>query len=225
LSGTFFTPYLKVIVFWRFLVCSVLTTLPVGLGPSAFGGTLWNSAVDGPLSTSGLAPTALGPMTLGSNDVFGTTGSSTTGVVDLNDFVVTVPTGFALASITELPGTQVGGSASFIGVEAGPQVTVSPDATTAAGLLGWTLYTPAEINTNILPSMAIPADGSSGFTTPLGPGQYSFWIQEGDTGTFAYGFDLGLVSTTSVPEPGTLTTSLIGLAVLVPVLLRRRRVA
>jgi hypothetical protein len=214
-------------MFWRFLVCSVLMTLPVGLDPSAFGGTLWNSAVDGPLSTSGLAPTTLGPMTLGSNDVFGTTGSSTTGVVDLNYFVVTVPTGSALASITVLPGTQVGGTASFIGVEAGPQVTVSPDATTAAGLLGWTLYTPAEAtnNTNILPLMGTAGDGSTGFTGPLGPGQYSFWIQEGDTGTFSFGFDLGLVSAASVPEPGTLTTSLIGLAILVPVLLRRRRVA
>jgi hypothetical protein len=73
-----------------------------------------------------------------------------------------------LGSITELPGTQVGGALSFIGMEAGPQVTVSPDATTAAGLLGWAHYGPADINTNILPAMGIPAEGSSGFTAPLG---------------------------------------------------------
>jgi hypothetical protein len=213
-------------MFWRFLTCSVLMSLSVGLGSSAFGGTLWNSEDNGPLSTSGLAPTALGPMTLGSNDVFATTGSNaTTGVVQLNYFVVTVPVGFALGSITELPGTQVGGALSFIGMEAGPQVTVSPDATTAAGLLGWAHYGPADINTNILPEMAIPAEGSSGFTTPLGPGQYSFWIQELSTGSFPFGFDLGLVSASSVPEPGTLTISLIGLAILSPVLLRRRRLA
>ena len=209
---------------WRFLVFSAVLSLPVGLGSSAFGGTLWNSAVNGPLSTSGLAPTALGPLTLGDNDVFATTGSSAAGVIDQNFFVVTVPVGFALASITELQGTEVGGDASFIGLEAGPQVTVGSNPATAAGLLGFTLYTPAEINTNILPLMAVAADGSSGFTAPLGPGQYSFWIQEGGTmGTFPFGFDLGLVSTASVPEPGTLTTSLIGLAILSPVLLRRRR--
>ena len=212
-------------MFWRFLVCTALMSLPVGPGSSAFGGILWNSAVNGPLSTSGLAPTPLGPLTLGDNDVFATTGSSTTGVIDQNYFVITVPVGFALASITELPGTEVGGTASFIGVEAGPQVTVGSNPATAAGLLGFTLYTQAEINTNILPLMGIPDNGSSGFTPPLGPAQYSFWIQEGNTGTFPYGFDLGLVSTGSVPEPGTLTTSLIGLAILIPVLMRRRRVA
>ena len=212
-------------MFWRFLVFSAVLSLPVGLGSSAFGGTLWNSTVNGPLSTSGLTPTPLGPLTLGDNDVFATTGSSATGVIDQNYFVVTVPVGFALGSITELPGTVVGGTASFIGVEAGSQVTVGSNPTTAAGLLGFTLYTTAEINTNILPLMGIPDNGSSGFTPPLGPGQYSFWIQEGAAGTFPYGFDLGLVSTASVPEPGTLTTSLIGLALLIPVLLRRRRVA
>jgi hypothetical protein len=210
-------------MFWRSLVFSAVLSLPAGLGSSAFGGTLWNSTVNGPLSTSGLAPTALGPLTLGDNDVFATTGSSATGVVALNYFTVTVPVGFALDSLTVLPGTQVGGLTSFIGLEAGPQVTVSPDATTAAGLLGWWHYGPADINTNILPEMAISAEGSSGFTTPLGPGQYSFWIQELSTGTFPFGFGLGLVSASSVPEPGTLTTSLIGLAILSPVLLRRRR--
>jgi hypothetical protein len=208
---------------WRFLVFSTVLSLAVGLGSSAFGGTLWNSAVNGPLSTSGLAPTVLGPMTLGSNEVFASTGLNAAGVVDQNYFTVTVPTGFALASLTELPGTQVGGLASFIGLEAGPQVTVGSNPATAAGLLGFTLYTPADINTNILPSMAVAADGSSGFTAPLGPGQYSFWIQEGGTlGTFQFGFDLGLVST-AVPEPGTLTISLIGLAILSPAFLLRRR--
>jgi hypothetical protein len=212
---------------WRFLVFSAVLSLSVGLGSSAFGGTLWDSTVNGPLSTSGLAPTVLGPMTLGSNEVFATTGLSAAGVVDQNYFTVTVPTGFALASLTELAGTEVGGAASFIGLEAGSQVTVGSNPATAAGLLGFTLYTTAEINTNILPLMAAPADGSSGFTTPLGPGQYSFWIQEGGTpGTFPFGFNLGLVST-AVPEPGTLTISLIGLAIVSPVYLvrRRRRVA
>jgi hypothetical protein len=75
-------------------------------------------------------------------------------------------------------------------------------------------------NIDILPAMAIPAEGSSGFTAPLG-GQYSFWIQELSPGTFPFGFDLELVS--AVPEPGTFTMSLIGFATLVPVLLHRRR--
>jgi PEP-CTERM motif len=159
-------------------------------------------------------------LTLGSNQIFGATGSDTTGAVDRDYFVITVPTGFELSSITVLPGTVSGGSLSFIGVEAGPQVTVSPNAASAAGLLDWWHYSPADINTDILPSMGIPADGSSGVTPPLGPGQYSFWIQELSTGAFPYGFDLGLTS--SVPEPGSLALMVIGLVVGVPVLRRHR---
>jgi hypothetical protein len=210
-------------MFWRFLVSSAFLSLPVVLGSSAFGGTIWNEWVDGDLSNSGLAPTVVRPLTSGSNDIFGTTGTSSNGTVDLDYFVVTVPTGFDLNSITVLPGTQSGGSVSFIGLEAGPQVTVPPNASSAAGLLGWWHYGPADINTNILPSMSIPAAGSSGFSQPLGAGQYSFWIQELSTGTFAYGFDLALVSTASVPEPGSFTTLLIGLPTLFPILRCCRR--
>ena len=44
----------------------------------------------------------LGPMTLGSNDIFCVVGNSPTGVGEPNHFVVNVPTGFALDSITKL---------------------------------------------------------------------------------------------------------------------------
>jgi hypothetical protein len=212
-------------MFRRFVACATLMSLIVGMGTSALDGTIWNEAIDGDLSNSGLAPTAVRPLTIGSNDIFGTTGRGSSGVVDLDYFVINVPTGFALGSLTVLPGTQSGGNFSFIGVEAGTQVTVPPNATSAAGLLGWWHYGPADINNDILPSMGIPADGSSGFAPPLGAGQYSFWIQELSTGSFAYGFDLGLVSTASVPEPGTLTLCFVGLATLIPVLRRRRRLA
>jgi hypothetical protein len=206
----------------RFLARLCLITLTIGLSSSAFGGTIWNEADNGDLSNSGLAPTAVGPLTVGSNEIFGSTGSSASGVVDLDYFVITVPTGFVVNSLNVLPGTQAGGSVSFIGVEAGPQVTVSPDATSAAGLLGWTHYGPANINMDILPAMSIASEGSSGFTPPLGAGQYSFWIQELSVGAFQYGFDLELAAASSVPEPGTLSLMVVGLAVGFPLLARRR---
>jgi PEP-CTERM motif len=46
-------------------------------------------------------------------------------------------------------------------------------------------------------------------------------IQELSTGTFPYGFDRGIVATSSVPEPGTFALMVIGLAVGIPVLRRR----
>jgi hypothetical protein len=204
----------------RPLALSSVVALALGLYSSAFGGVIYNEAVDGDLSNSGLAPTAVGPLTVGSNEVLGTTGSDTSGV-DRDYFTMTVPTGFALTSIIVLPGTTSGGGGlSFIGLQEGPQVTVATDASSAAGLLGWWHYSPGDINHDILPSMAIPADGSSGFTPPLGPGQYSFWIQELSAGVFPYGFDFEL---SSVPEPASFVTMLCGLAIVVPVILRRSR--
>jgi hypothetical protein len=203
----------------RFLTCSALITVAIGLQSSACGGVVYNEAVNGPFSSSGLSPTPVGPLSLGDNDIFGTTGSGTSGV-KRDYFTITVPAGTVLNSIIELPGTQVAGSFAFFGVQAGPQVTVSPTATSAAGLLGWRHYGPADINTNILPEMAIPAAGSSGFTPPLGPGQYSFWVQELGTGSFPFGFDLALAPAASVPEP---SSWLLGLFMLVPLACRLRR--
>jgi hypothetical protein len=47
--------------------------------------------------------------------------------------------------------------------------------------------------------MAVPNNGSSGFTT-IGAGIYSIWIQDFNAGTFTYGFDFAV---TAVPEPST----------------------
>jgi hypothetical protein len=77
----------------------------------------------------------------------------------------------------------------------------------------------ADINFDILPEMGIPVLGSTGFTPPLGPGTYSFWVQELSTGTFAYGFDLQL---TPLPEPTSLALLLLGIPA---VLYARRRFA
>ena len=49
--------------------------------------------------------------------------------------------------------------------------------------------------------MSISNLGSSGFNGSLGPGTYSVWIQDGNVGTFSYGFDFRV---NTVPEPGTL---------------------
>jgi len=172
-------------------------------GVSASAATVYNETA-GDLSNDGLSPTAL-TFTLGSNQVIGSTGrASATVGIDRDYFSFTVLAGQSLTAITLLPGTQVDGIFSFIGLQAGNQVTVSPAAVTAQGLLGWSHYSTADIGRNILGDMAIPANESTGFSVPLGPGTYSVWIQDFSVPTVPYGFDFTVAAATAAtPEPGT----------------------
>jgi hypothetical protein len=186
-------------------------------GMAAHGDTIYNESVSGDLSNSGLTPTLL-TVSLGSNDVFGTSGRDATTGVDRDYFTFTIPQGQYLTAITVLPGTQTLGpmGESFIGIESGPQVTVSTAATTAAGLLGWDHYGTQDIGVDILPLMGIGA-GATGFTGPLPAGTYSFWEQEGNVGTVNYGLEF----TVATPEPASWTMLLTGLAALVGKTARR----
>jgi subtilisin-like proprotein convertase family protein len=165
-----------------------------------YAAVVYDESASGDLSNSGLNPT---PVVLapGSNHVLGTTGG------DRDYFTVTVPAGAQLTFLTPLPGTQVGDQLSFIGIQEGNQVTVSPNTITAAGLLGWGLYSPAEIGKNLLQGLGVPSNGSKGFTPPLGPGTYSFWIQEVTEGAFPYGFDLQMTQVTPPAQAATKTFS------------------
>lgn len=182
-----------------------LLAAPVGAG------VIYDESVSGDLSNSGLSPTVL-TLSLGSNQVLGTTGAQATSV-DRDYFTFTVPSGLELSSLVVLPGTQNLGPAgdSFIGVEAGSQVTVSTSPADASGLLGWTHYDAADIGKNILPIMGSSDLGSTGFTPPLPSGTYAFWVQEGNLGTVHYGFDFTLAS---VPEPRSWAVLLMGMALL-----------
>jgi hypothetical protein len=196
-----------------------LTLLSATLFATAHAGVVYNEAVSGDLSNSGLNPTVLA-VGLGSNQVFGTTGN--VGGTDRDYFTFFVPSNLQLTAITVLPGTTVAGVGAFIGMQAGPQVTLSTNATTATGLLGWKHYNPADINTDILPPLAVSGNGSSGFVAPLGTGNYSFWVQEFGGGTFPYGFDFTLAAA-PVPEPASYITMISALGALILVLARRPR--
>ena len=188
-------------------------------GTVAHGDTIYNESISGDLSNSGLTPTSV-TVSLGSNDLFGTTGkNATTGTIDRDYFTFTVAQGMELTAITVLPGTQTLGTLgdSFIGMESGPEVTVSTAATTAAGLLGWDHYDTGDIGVNILPQMGTSCLGSTGFTGPLPAGTYSFWVQEASVGTVPYGLEF----TVATPEPASWTMLLTGMAALVGKTARR----
>src|SRR5215471_13597711 len=163
-------------------------TLVITMFSSAYGVTVYSEAVNGDLSNSGLTPTVI-TLAQGSNSIFGSTGADT-GTNFRDYFTVSVPSNLNLISLIELAGTQAGGAnggLGFLGVQAGTQVTLPTTTTTAAGLLGWIHYAPTATDINILPTIATPANGSSGFGPPLGPGNYAFWIQDSSPGTFQYG--------------------------------------
>jgi len=164
---------------------------------------IYNEATNGDLSNDRAAPTVInfGP---GDNDILGTTGAATGGNVR-DYFTFTIPTGATLTALTVLNSAITAGASAFIGLEAGGQITVDPAAATAAPLLGYRHFAPADIGVDILPLMGI-AVGAIGFTAPLGAGQYSVWIQDTSPGTSVYGLRF------EVPEPGTALLTLTSLA-------------
>ena len=178
--------------------------------------TVYNESISGDLPNNGLTPTFV-TVAVGSNDIFGSTGRSSAGVIDRDYFTITVPGGFTLRSVTVLPGTEPAGI-SFIGIQAGNQVTVPVTAMNATGLLGYHHYGTPDINNDILPAIGAAANGATGFVPPLGAGNYAFWIQEFAPGTFAYRFNLVLAA---VPELAPFAMILAGLAVFATMRCRR----
>lgn len=189
----------------------------MSLAAPAVAAVVHDEATDGDLSNDRLAPTTLS-FSLGGNEVFGTSGASGDSV-DLDYFTFTVLPGQALTSIQVLEGTESLENLSFIAIQRGDQVTVAPDATDAVGLYGWWHYSPADIGSDILDDIGVPAAGSEGFTPPLGAGDYAIWIQEANQGTADYRFSF-VVGEAAVPEPEAWALLLGGLAMLAA---RRRR--
>ena len=178
---------------------------------------------EGPdLSGNRLAPTVV-PVDPGSNIVKGTMGY--TGVVlDRDYFSITVQPGLELVGLVLRPGTEPGGGASFLGVQAGNTITMDPDTFVGGPLLGYHLYGSADVGTNILGLMGVPGGSKIGFSGPLPAGTYTFWVQELSPAfpgepfpPYPYDFDLQIQA---IPEPASALLLILGGAGL---LVRARR--
>ena len=163
---------------------------------STSAATVWDEDIAGDFSNNGLSPTMVA-MGIGSNLIFGTSGNGGAGV-DRDYFRFTVPVGTVLASLTLLPETTVSGSASFIAIQAGPQITAAPTGAGAENLLGYAHYGTDLIGQDLLATQ---------FTGALGSGTYSVWIQD-TGGPVNYGLDFAI---TPVPEPSQWLMTLVGL--------------
>jgi len=147
----------------------------------------------GDLSNDGLNPTPV-KVKIGSSTIDGDDGNGANGV-DRDYFTIKVPQGAVLASIILDPHTRIGGNFSFIGVQKGKQVTVDPNGGDPSALLGWMHFSTADEGTDLLPQICQGA-GAKGCTPPLGPGNYSFWVQELSTCDCHYRFIFNVTAKT-----------------------------
>jgi hypothetical protein len=180
----------------------VAIAIAAGLSFAAFADTVvFDEAVQGDASDDRFAPTLVA-LTEGVNTLRGFSGQSP--VIDVHDLdyvTFTVPPGFELNSFV-LQSASVGGAFSFVGMQAGPIVTIPADWTSIeTPLLGWSHFGSADVGSDLLPVMA-NSPGSVGFSGPLGAGTYALWIMELDTSEpHTYSFGLGV---TAVPAPSVL---------------------
>ena len=176
------------------LFSSSLATAVLLMGAAtAHAAVVWDEAANGDLANDGLAPTPL-VVTVGSNQILGSTGNAGQGV-DRDYFKLSVPAGAALTQITLLPNTAVSGGVSFIAIEPGPQLTVTPSGGGVERLIALGHYGSDQVGTDLLPVIEVGATGS------LASGTYSVWVQD-TGGPASYGFDFvisGLAASAPVP--------------------------
>lgn len=184
---------------------STVALMGLGACSMAAAGTFnYDEAIDGDLSNDWLAPTQFPAFGVGQSVATMTTVDSNELTGDRDYFTITVPAGLQLDSITLLSLDANGGDdVAFLGIQAGDQVTVDPNFPNPAPLLGWLLTQQSNVGNDIL-AIAVGAEN-----TPLGPGQYSFWVQQTgqDPTTLSLGFNLS-----QIPAPSG--AALAGLAML-----------
>ena len=183
--------------------CTPLLALGAVLGATllqsqARVGVVLDEATFGDFSDDRMAPTAV-TLDSGMNVIAGFSGQSLAPKMHDLDYVrFTVPAGHVLTRFL-VQDAFVGGAFSFVGMQAGPVVTIPWDwSNVNSPLLGWAHFGSSSIGSDLLPTMA-GSPGSVGFVPPLGPGTYTLWIMELDNSQVSsYRFGLDVVR---IPGP------------------------
>ncbi len=168
----------------------------------------YDELIDGDITGDRFAPLEL-PAADGVNTL---SGSVVDG--DIDYFRFTVPAGSELVAIN-LTDYQSPDFAAFLGIQQGSTFTVDPNNPDPGPLLGYVLYGPLSVGTDLLPAMG-SAFGAIGFTGFLPEGEYVFWNQQ--TGPDLTTFTMEFVIR---PIPAPASAALLGLGGLLAS--RRRR--
>jgi len=174
------------------MICLSLVMCPLALPGLLVAAVVWDEAIDGSLSTDRQTPTDFGSLSVGSNDAIGTTVS---GISKFFTFNIGANEELSALIVEDWDSAD---DLGFLGIVTGDTFTVDPANPNVTDLLGYVHYGELDVNQDILPSMG-QGPGSQGFTPPLGPGDYSFWVRQG--GADAATWDLNFVVTTPIPEP------------------------
>jgi len=186
--------------------------------------TTYTETTNGDFSGAGSSPTSIGTLSLGSNIISGVTGGDQAHQPDRDYFTFTIAAGQRLDAIDVLAGTD-SPTRSFFGIASGSQTLVNPAAGSAVGLLGWTLFSVADVGSDVLDNLGsasapnFPAfPGATGFSGPLGPGAYTAWIQDSDPEVAHYVLNFRV----GIPEPASWALMLVGFGALGAALRRAR---
>lgn len=179
-----------------------------GWATCAHAGVVWNELPSNDLSNDRLNPSGV-VLSTGDNQLFGDTGVNPDGSLDRDFLRITIPSGLQLSQIVVQAWVSAD-FAAFIGMRQGPVFDLNPDEVSAPDLFGWDLFGPFDLDNDILVGMA---NSNGNFTAPLGPGDYTFWIQQtGESTQYVLNF-------VTIPTPGAL--AMLGAAGLL--MTRRRR--
>lgn len=156
-------------------------------------GVVWNEAVDGDLSSIPASPTPVN-FNNGANTVIGSLSQPSGDLRDYLTFTIG-PNQVLTGMILDAAST---GGLSFHALNAGSTSFV-PGDDDSSNFLGLEFVFDGLIGLDLLPGLAAGAYGSTGFSIPLGPGTYSYLIQEltpGEGRTYQLSFNV-------VPEPSS----------------------
>jgi len=138
-------------------------------------GFIYEEIVGGELSDDHTAPS--GPFTfeLGNNSI--TADQQAEPTVDVDYFTFVIQQGQQLSQILLANYASTSSNPAFIGLQQGNTFSNDASSTTADLLLGGLVYGDSNVDDNILPMMA-QLNGAIGFTTPLGAGTYTIWLNQ-----------------------------------------------
>jgi hypothetical protein len=195
---------------------SLITFLALPFG--TVGATDWDELINGDLSNDGLTPTFIN-FTSGNNLIEGTMGFNGT-ALDRDIWTFNVPVGQFLTAINLVSySAPAAGINSFMAIDDATTININDSSQHLSNGL-WTEEFDGLGNT-FTPLLTIldngPLFGGTGFSGSLGPGDYTFWVQE-TSAEVHYCIDF-VLTPVPVPEPGS--AMLLGAASLA--CLRRRR--